>query len=116
MLADINNTDSMVAEMSSATKERVLALKTATSLKWDDARMRRHEKWMKMAAVYVCFGRQDKALEMRQKIEDDENNQRADSKESLGYHTPLKEQQEHQELQQPVANLLLIEKKQYCIE
>jgi hypothetical protein len=51
--------------------------------------MRRHEKWMKMAAVYVSCGRQDKVLEMMQKIEDDDDDpQRADS-ESAGYHTPV---------------------------
>ena len=43
-----NEEESVIADMSSATKELVSVLKAATSLKQDEARMRKHDKWMKM--------------------------------------------------------------------
>ena len=51
--------------------------------------------------MYISCGRQDKALEMMNKIEDD--NQRVASR-SASYHTPMKEQEEQREKQQHVVN------------
>ena len=68
-----NEEESVIADMSSATKELVSVLKAATSLKQDEARMRKHDKWMKMASIYASCGKDDLALAMMKKIEDDDD-------------------------------------------
>jgi len=77
-VSDSRNTaeeeSSMIADMSSATKELVVSvMKAATSLKQEDARMRKHEKWMKMASIYAACGQHNLALAMMKKIEDDDD-------------------------------------------
>jgi hypothetical protein len=59
----------MMADMLSATKELVSVLKAATSNKQEELRMRTHEKWMKMASIYVTCGQHDLALATMKKIE-----------------------------------------------
>ncbi|KAI2493854.1 hypothetical protein MHU86_20693 [Fragilaria crotonensis] len=71
-------------------------------IKRDDSRIRRHEKWVEMATMYISCGRQDKALEMMEKIDDD--NQSVACK-SASYHAPMKEQHEQQEKQAAFATI-----------
>jgi hypothetical protein len=68
--------ENAISEMSSATKELVAAFKVNTSLKRDEMRMKSHDKWMKMASMYMSCGKQDMALALLDKI------QRDDEKES----------------------------------
>jgi len=68
-----NEEESVIADMSSATKELVSVLKAATSLKQDEARMKKHDKWMKMASIYASCGQHDLALATMKKIEDDDD-------------------------------------------
>ncbi|KAI2509564.1 No apical meristem-associated C-terminal domain [Fragilaria crotonensis] len=66
------NSSSILTEMSNATKDLVVAFKANASPKRDQLRMRTHDKWMKMASMYISCGKQDLALQMMQKIQDDE--------------------------------------------
>jgi hypothetical protein len=49
----INNGSSILTEMSNATKDLVVAFKANASLKRDQLRMKTHDKWMKMASMYI---------------------------------------------------------------
>ena len=62
----------ILADMSNA-KDLVLAFKANASLKRDELQMRTHDKWMKMATMYMSCGKQDMALMMMQKIQDDDD-------------------------------------------
>jgi hypothetical protein len=80
---DRDKTDSIKAEMSSATKDLVAVLMTSTTaLKRDDLRMRQHDKWMKVASFHVSIGKRDRALALMAKIEQSK---------SAGHSTPNKE-------------------------
>lgn len=68
-----NNGSNILADMSNATKDLVVAFKANASLKRDELRMRTHDKWMKMATMYMSCGKQDMALMMMQKIQDDDD-------------------------------------------
>jgi hypothetical protein len=68
-----NDGSNILADMSNATKDLVLAFKANASLKRDELRMRTHDKWMKMATMYMSCGMQDMALMMMQKIQDDDD-------------------------------------------
>jgi hypothetical protein len=68
-----NKGSNILANMLNATKDLVVAFKTNASLKHNELRMRTHDKWMKMATMYMSCGKQDMALMMMQKIQDDNN-------------------------------------------
>ncbi len=68
-----NNSSNILADMSNATKDLVVAFKANASLKRDELRMRTHDKWMKMATMYMFCGKQDMALMMMQEIQDDDD-------------------------------------------
>jgi hypothetical protein len=59
-----NNGSNILADMSNATKDLVVAFKANASLKRDELRMRTQDKWMKMATMYMSCGKQDMALMM----------------------------------------------------
>ncbi len=62
----------ILADMSNA-KDLVLAFKANASLKRDELQMRTHDKWMKMATMYMSCGKQDMAMMMMQKIQDEDD-------------------------------------------
>jgi hypothetical protein len=59
--------------MSAVTKDLVAAFKANTSMKREDLTARKHDKWMKMADVYIACGQQEKALALLAKIQDEES-------------------------------------------
>ena len=63
-----NNSSNILADMSNATKDLVVAFKANASLKRNKLRMRTHDKWTKMAAMCMSCGKQDMALMMMHKI------------------------------------------------
>ena len=68
----INSSSILLAEMSNASKILVIAFNANASLKCDELRMRTHDKWMKMATMYIGilrkarFGITDNAKDSRQ--------------------------------------------------
>ena len=82
---DTNKTDSIMAEMSTVTKDLVAAMTLSTAFKQDDLMMRQHKKWMKMALFYLSVGQKDRALALMEKIEGDD--EAALQSKSAGYNT-----------------------------
>ena len=68
-----NSRSNILADMSNATNNLVEAFKANASLKRDELQMRTHDKWMKMATMNMSCGKQDMALMMMQKIQDDDS-------------------------------------------
>ena len=62
-----------LADMSAVTKDLVVAFKANTSLKREDLMARKHDKWMKMAEMFMACGQQEKALALLAKIQDEES-------------------------------------------
>jgi hypothetical protein len=54
--------NAILSEMLSATKNVVAAFKVNTSLKSDEICMKTHDKWMKIASMYISCVKQDVAL------------------------------------------------------
>jgi hypothetical protein len=59
--------------MSAVTKDLVAAFKANTSMKREDLMTRKHDKWMKMADMYMACGQREKALAILAKIQDEES-------------------------------------------
>jgi len=68
-----NVANEFLADMSAVTKDLVAAFKANTSMKREDLTARKHDKWMKMADVYIACGQQEKALALLAKIQDEES-------------------------------------------
>ncbi len=51
------NGSNILADMSNATKDLVVPLKANASLKTNELQMRTHDKWMKMATMYMFSGK-----------------------------------------------------------
>jgi hypothetical protein len=68
-----NNGSNILGDITNATKDFAVAFKANASLKRDESRMRKHDKWMKMVTMYMSCGKQDMALMMMQKIQDDDD-------------------------------------------
>ena len=98
-VGDTDKADSVMVDMSSATKDLVAAMASTTSLKKDELKMRQHEKWMKMASFYVSIGEKDRALTLMAKIEGDDA--AMEQSQSAGYSTPHKEPEAVQEAPAP---------------
>ena len=62
-----------LSDMSAVTKDLVAAFKANTSMKREDLMTRKHDKWMKMADMYMACGQREKALAILAKIQDEES-------------------------------------------
>ena len=68
-----NLANEFLADMSALTEDLVAAFKANTSMKREELTARKHDKWMKMAEMYVACGQHEKALALLAKIQDEES-------------------------------------------
>ncbi len=62
----------LLIDMSAATKDLVASFKAFSSMQHENLTARKHDKWMKMADMYMACGQKEKALDLLAKIQQDD--------------------------------------------